>query len=134
MQTFAKQHGVNFTSDLTHTSIVVLSTEASLTEICMNLIRNAIEATANRANATVILRTRDGLQNRVTIEIEDNGPGIPPQIRTALFQPFVTGKEDGNGLGLFIARERVTELGGTLECIDRPGGGTMFRLNLPCSA
>lgn len=134
MQTFAKQHGVNFTSDLTHTSIVVLSTEASLTEICMNLIRNAIEATANRANATVILRTRDGLQNRVTIEIEDNGPGIPPQIRTALFQPFVTGKEDGNGLGLFIARERVTELGGTLECIDRPGGGTMFRLSLPCSA
>lgn len=133
MQTFAKQRGVNFTSDQAHASTMVLSTEASLTEICMNLIRNAIEATAGRTDGTVILRTRDSQQNTVTIEIEDNGPGIPPHIRMALFQPFVTGKEDGNGLGLFIARERVRELGGTLQCIDRTAGGTIFRLSLPCS-
>lgn len=132
MQTFAKHNGVSFTSDLTHASKTVLATEASLTEICMNLIRNAIEATAGRPDGFVILRTRNSHQDKVTIEIEDNGPGIPAEIRRTLFQPFVTGKEDGNGLGLFVARERVRELGGTLECLDRADGGTIFRLNLPC--
>lgn len=131
MELLARQHGVSFSADFPQDTVLIESSEAALTEICLNLIRNAIEATSGVANATVAVRATVVDHRQVVIEIEDNGPGIPAAIRQALFQPFVTGKEDGNGLGLFIASERARELGAKLDCLDRPNGGTTFRLTLP---
>jgi C4-dicarboxylate-specific signal transduction histidine kinase len=63
----------------------------------------------------------------VTIDIEDTGPGIAEDVRGKLFEPFVTGKADGTGLGLPIARRLLRDLGGDLEMIRSGPTGTMFR-------
>ncbi len=133
MEPLARQQNVSFRSEFQAGPVTIEATEAAISEICLNLIRNAIEATAGQPDAFVIVRTERSNSDQLVIDIEDNGPGVPSSIRTALFQPFVTGKEDGNGLGLFVASERARELGAQLSCLDRTNGGTIFRLVMSCS-
>lgn len=63
----------------------------------------------------------------VTVEFEDNGPGIPEEVRGRLFEPFVTGKADGTGLGLAISRRLLRDLGGELLLVRTGPSGTMFK-------
>jgi two-component system nitrogen regulation sensor histidine kinase GlnL len=62
--------------------------------------------------------------------VRDNGPGIPDEVRATLFEPFVTTKRGGQGLGLALVAKLVTDQGGLIECDSRPGR-TVFRLSLP---
>jgi two-component system nitrogen regulation sensor histidine kinase GlnL len=64
------------------------------------------------------------------VDVVDDGPGIPVALRESLFQPLVSGREDGTGLGLALAREIAHEHGGELRCSSRPGE-TVFSLYLP---
>ena len=66
-----------------------------------------------------------------TVEVSDQGPGLAPEVRERLFTPHVSTKEQGAGMGLFLAR-RIAQnrYGGTLELLDRDGGGTLARLQL----
>jgi two-component system nitrogen regulation sensor histidine kinase GlnL len=64
--------------------------------------------------------------------VSDDGPGVPPDVRERMFQPFVTARPDGTGLGLYIVARRVRELGGEIECRTGDGAGTSFRVTLPC--
>jgi signal transduction histidine kinase len=74
-------------------------------------------------------RTKQWLEFR----FEDNGPGIPPEIRETLFEPFVTfGKTSGTGLGLAIAHKAVQDHGGTITASSVPGKGAIFVIQLPC--
>lgn len=111
--------------------------EALLTRALRNLLRNALEANGrggrNEQDEPLVLGARR-LENRVEITIDDRGPGVPPEIRSRLFQPFATGRADGVGLGLALAQRIVTLHGGriTLEDRDdRDGGGTRARVDLP---
>jgi two-component system NtrC family sensor kinase len=64
--------------------------------------------------------------------VEDNGPGVRPEVRDRIFEPFFTTKgESGNGLGLWISAEIARLHGGELTLSDAPGGGSIFRLSLP---
>jgi two-component system sensor kinase FixL len=93
-------------------------------------MRNAIEAmqeTAQRA-LTITTARRDG--NRVEISVTDTGPGIAPSIAPQLFQPFVTTKPQGMGVGLSISRTIIESHGGHLWVEPNPDGGTIFRLTL----
>jgi two-component system sensor kinase FixL len=65
------------------------------------------------------------------VEVADRGPGLAPEVRERLFEPFVTTKRTGTGLGLAIARRVVEAHGGEIEAEARPGGGTVFRVLLP---
>lgn len=67
----------------------------------------------------------------VEICIADTGPGLAPSVRARLFQPFVTTKPDGLGVGLSVCRRIAEAHGGTLHAEDAPGGGTVFSLTLP---
>jgi signal transduction histidine kinase len=69
----------------------------------------------------------------VTLLVEDNGPGFPPEVLPRLFDAFFTtkGPEKGTGLGLTISRELVERFGGTLRAENRPEGGARMRLELP---
>ena len=81
-----------------------------------------------RAGARSRSRTEGG---RLVIEVADHGPGVPAEDRDKIFEPFFTGKTQGTGLGLAIAR-RVVELhGGTIAVDDAPGGGALFRVEIP---
>jgi len=115
-----------------------------LVQATLNLVRNAVQALAEQAGrgeaARVVLRTRAQRQftigrhrHRVVVrvEIDDNGPGIPPELAENVFYPMVTGRREGTGLGLSIARELIHRHGGLLECESPSGGGTRLRFYLP---
>jgi two-component system sensor kinase FixL len=100
-------------------------------QVLFNLLRNAIEAMAEAPHQelTVATRRRDG--ERVEVAIADTGPGLPETVRARLFQPFVTTKATGLGIGLSICRSIVQAHDGTLTAERNPGGGTIFRITLP---
>jgi signal transduction histidine kinase len=104
--------------------------EASLKEIVFNLLANGIEAAAgaSAARVAVALGRVDG---QATLEVRDNGPGIPAELQDRIFEPFFTTKESGTGLGLHVVSRRVRELGGELHLTSAPGSGTVFLVNLP---
>lgn len=103
---------------------------AGMSQVLLNLIVNAADALADRADATITIRTRDGA-GVVAIEVEDNGPGIPPEHQARIFVPFFTTKAEGTGLGLSISRRIVEEHGGTLTFRSAVGRGTTFRVEVP---
>jgi signal transduction histidine kinase len=79
----------------------------------------------------VVLRVRQDEPDAVVIEVADTGPGLPELVREKLFQPFVTTREKGVGLGLSIVHRLVQRHGGTVSAEERKGGGTVFRVVLP---
>ena len=93
-----------------------------------NLLRNALHATAGQGEIIVqATRTADW----DSILFADTGPGIAPQVRESLFEPLVTTKAKGTGLGLTICRQIVESHGGTIELADQDDGGAAFRIRLP---
>lgn len=96
-----------------------------------NLLENAAQAqrAAGSAQPLRVDLESDGRSARLLIR--DRGAGIPPELREKVFQPFVTGRDDGIGLGLALAHRIVTLHGGTLRLEDRPDGGTRAVLSLP---
>lgn len=104
-----------------------------LGQVLMNLVTNALQAFESvRRQGQIWIRARrsdDGAT--VLLSVEDDGPGIPAAQRGALFAPFQTGRVDGHGLGLFLCRRLVHEMGGTIVAEARPGGGTSMQVTLP---
>ena len=105
-----------------------------------NLTSNARDVMGGRGAVHLAVRLvpalEDGGPERLLIEVADEGPGVPPEIRATLFEPFVTArKKGGTGLGLAVARRFVEDHGGTIELVadPPPGGptGARFRLLLP---
>jgi len=132
MRHWAHERGVAVRLMLDDGAVCVAADEASLREVFFNLIKNAVEAAPGNGCVTVrtgIETTTDGLQ-QVVVEIQDDGPGLPPEVQDRLFEPFVTTKVAGTGLGLFVVARRVRELGGIIQCHSTPGA-TTFRLELP---
>ena len=75
----------------------------------------------------------DEVEHQVRLEVEDNGPGIPPEIITSIFDPYFTTKDvgQGSGLGLAITHEIITKHGGDISVESEPGKGTKFIITLP---
>jgi PAS domain S-box-containing protein len=110
----------------------VRANHARLLQVFLNLLTNALQALPEVGEHEIGVRSRiDGA--RVLIELADTGPGVPPELRERIFEPFVTTKEvgEGTGLGLFVCRNIVRSLGGTIELDSPPGGGAVFRVSLP---
>lgn len=100
-----------------------------LRQVLINLIKNATEAISGEGQ--VVLGTRESAEGRVQITVEDTGEGMPPEKVEELFQPFVTTKAGGTGLGLPMCRKIIREHGGELTLIPKPGGGTTALIALP---
>ena len=103
----------------------------------LNLARNALQAVDGHGR--IVLRTRavanthiGPVRHRLAVQIEvvDDGPGVPPEIRSSLFYPLVTGRANGTGLGLAVAQEIVTRNGGLIGFDSEPGR-TVFSVTLP---
>lgn len=101
-----------------------------LEQVLVNILGNALDAVSGRPGALVRLEAAvEGAD--VRLSIHDNGPGLPSDLGEAVFQPFVTGKPHGTGLGLGISREIVADHGGTLTARPSPLGGAVFHVLLP---
>jgi two-component system nitrogen regulation sensor histidine kinase GlnL len=114
---------------------------AQLTQVFLNLLRNALEALGGRgalALSTGIetgfhLRRRSGRGRFLSVVIQDSGPGIPEDDQAELFSPFFSTKTTGSGLGLAVCHRIVTQHGGTITHEPAAGGGASFRVTLPVS-
>ncbi len=108
----------------------VLGDATQLRQIIHNLLRNAEDALEGRTNALIRLSTaRQGESARLLIE--DNGPGFPTELLPRIFEPYVTTKARGTGLGLPIVRKIVEEHGGTIEISNATEGGARIDIRLP---
>ena len=104
-------------------------------QVLANLMRNAIEASAQRKRADGSVRaTLCASPGSVRIEVEDNGPGVAPDIVERLFEPFETTKQRGMGLGLSLSREIVRAHNGRLWLDHTSATGSTFILELPVKA
>jgi signal transduction histidine kinase len=100
-----------------------------LYRVLLNLTRNAVEAGARKLKFSA---SRE--RGTVSVEIADNGPGLPPRARENLFRPFFgSARPGGSGLGLAIARELMRGQGGEIALVETTGAGTVFRLTLPAA-
>jgi two-component system nitrogen regulation sensor histidine kinase GlnL len=123
----------------------VLGSPDGLVQVLLNLLANAREACSDDAAGRVIIRTRfaSGLQLHATdsghavrlpveLRVSDNGPGVPIAMREHIFEPFVTTKKSGQGLGLPLVRKLVRDMNGRISHErDETGGWTHFRVHLP---
>jgi signal transduction histidine kinase len=100
-----------------------------LTQVVLNLILNAIDATDDQGRIHLSARADGGW---IELVVEDDGRGISLADRCRLFQPFFTTKPHGTGLGLFVSRQILEEVGGTLTFRSEPGQGSTFLIRLPC--
>jgi two-component system nitrogen regulation sensor histidine kinase GlnL len=108
-----------------------------LIQALLNVARNALQAVGDRGRITVRTRALPnagiaGHRYRLiaSVQVEDDGPGVPQELRSSLFYPLVTGRTNGTGLGLAVAQDLVTRHGGLIEFESEPGC-TVFTLLLP---
>jgi two-component system sensor kinase FixL len=111
---------------------LVLIDRVQIQQVLLNLFRNAIEAMADRNPRLLIVEVRptEG-EEHLRVTVADTGPGIAPEVAARLFQPFVTSKSAGMGVGLSICRTIMDAHGGDIAAAPRPGGGALFTLTLP---
>lgn len=118
-------------------SASVMADRGALRQVFLNLIRNGLEAMEGQPQGEVRIRvsttSADGA-DAFQIDIADTGPGVAPEARTKLFQPFMTTKRHGTGLGLPTAAKLIEAHGGHIGCVAEPDGGACFRIVLPLSA
>jgi two-component system NtrC family sensor kinase len=108
----------------------VLADEGQLRQALLNLVRNAAEAVGDRG--TVRVATRLTAAGAVEIRVEDNGPGIPAEHLTRIFEPFFSTKDGGTGLGLALTQQIIVEHGGRIA-VEANEGGTAFAIELPAA-
>jgi two-component system sensor kinase FixL len=126
----AKEHGIKVMIRIDPNLPTAEVDRVQIQQVLLNLIRNAVEAMEAREVRELSVGTgmADGA---VLVSVADTGGGIPPEIESKLFQPFVTTKAEGMGIGLSVCRTIVEAHGGRLWVEPRAGGGSIFRFTLP---
>ncbi len=112
---------------------LVEAQQIQIDQVILNLIRNAIEAMSEvpEEKRLLTLRTRSAGGNAVIASVEDTGPGLSPEVRDKLFDPFITSKPQGMGLGLSISMGIITAHNGNLYYDSQASNGAVFRFTLP---
>ncbi|MFO0437581.1 MAG: sensor histidine kinase [Phenylobacterium sp.] len=128
--TGARDAGIRLDLNLSPMVGPVLADKVQIQQVVLNLMRNSVEAMSETTvrNLTVEANPLDG--GWAEVLIWDTGPGLAPEIQERLFQPFVTTKADGKGVGLSICRTIIEAHGGELTARNRPEGGAVFRFTL----
>jgi signal transduction histidine kinase len=128
LATAAEQQGVRLALEIPAEMEVPLE-RSRVERAFANLIGNALEAMAGSGEVRITAEIEDGA---AVVHVEDTGPGIAPEIRAQLFQPFVSaGKRNGLGLGLALSRQTVLDHGGDMWAESAPGHGARFSFRLP---
>jgi len=135
MRHHLEMHGVRLQADVELRDTRFLCDPGQIQQALVALFVNAVEAMAETGDGEGELRVRlvDGPNDTIVIEVSDTGPGIPPELRTSIFEPFFSTKDaqSGVGLGLAVVYGIVQRHGGEIEVDSAPGRGATFRLRLP---
>ena len=127
----AKDKGVRVRFTFAPRLDYVLADKVQVQQVLLNLIRNAIDAMETAPTRELVVATFPAPDNMVEISVADTGGGIAPEIADQLFQPFVTTKSHGMGVGLSISRTIIESHGGSITQRPNPRGGTIFTFTLP---
>lgn len=126
----AKDQGVRVRFRFDPTVDLVLADKVQIQQVLLNLIRNALEAMEECNKRELQISTMPTADGMMAISVADTGTGVAPEMAVQLFQPFVTTKHHGMGIGLSISRTIVESHGGQIICEPNPHGGTVFRFTL----
>jgi len=125
--------GIAVSTHLAENLPTVEGNAIQLQQVLLNLTRNAVDAmqTSARKARGIRIATCSGHKGEVSFEVRDHGTGVSSRLRQAIFDPFVTTKAEGLGVGLAISRTIVQNHGGKLSYSDNPEGGAVFTVSLP---
>jgi two-component system, LuxR family, sensor kinase FixL len=126
----SKEAGIQVTFAFDPAAALVLVDKIQIQQVILNLIRNAIEAMQETTQRELTISTAQADEEMAQVSVADTGCGIAEEIASQLFQPFITTKAHGMGVGLSISRTIIEAHGGRLWVEPNPGGGTIFRLTL----
>ena len=136
----SKRAGVDIYLDLDEDLPAVMAEEGKLKQVFINLIKNAAEAMPGGGNLYIKTQhiynrikgeAKEKSHGYVEIIFSDDGPGIPPEVKSRLFEPFVSSKDDHSGLGLSIVHNLIKLFDGVITCESEEGKGTTFKIDLP---
>jgi len=130
----AGERGIKAKFELADGLPPALIDRVQIQQVIVNLVRNSVDALSEAGQGEITISTRRAAPDLVQIEVRDTGPGLDEEVARRLFQPFVTTKPGGIGIGLSICRTIVEAHDGKLWASDNPGGGTIFHLTLPLAA
>ena len=130
----AKHAGVALSTELPGQPVMVDADPEQLHQVFINLLLNAIESMTQGGSLSVAMQPSNPAGGECRVLFCDSGPGIPPSVVGKIFEPFVTSKERGTGLGLAVSRRIIDEHGGRLTGANRPDAGAVFIVELPVSA
>ncbi|MBI2477475.1 MAG: HAMP domain-containing histidine kinase, partial [Planctomycetia bacterium] len=126
----AKQQNVHVEATFAEDLPSIQCAEDALRQIAFNLVLNAIEASSPNGRVRIDVNHDS---KRFVATIRDDGLGISDDIRARIFEPFVTTKANGTGIGLYVVSRNIEELGGTITCASEPRSGTCFTITLPAA-
>jgi len=126
----AKDHGIHVQFSFDPAVDLVLADRVQVQQVLLNLIRNAMDAMEVSERRVLLVSVKVEGDSHVRVSVADSGSGIAPHIADQLFQPFVTSKRQGMGVGLSISRTIIEAHGGKIWVTPNPGGGTIFHFTL----
>lgn len=128
----AARRGVTIFKHFDHSLPVIHLNSNQLKQILLNIIMNALQAMGNDGGKLIVETAASG-SDTISIIISDNGPGIPDDLVEKIFDRYFTTKElgEGTGLGLFVTKSLIENMGGSIKVSNRNGGGTTFTVLLP---
>jgi signal transduction histidine kinase len=128
IQNQANKSGITLIETIKTDRSEILADPGQMKQVFLNILTNAIQATATGGELEITVSFED---NFIVTAIRDTGSGIPEHLQKVVFDPFVTTKDDGTGLGLSVVLRIVEEHGGRIEVLSKEGVGTTFSVFLP---
>jgi signal transduction histidine kinase len=123
-----EEQALSVVVDVDPPDLTLTADPALIDQVLVNLALNAVQAVENQEEGRIELRAHVDRRSHPVIRVEDNGPGIPPDVQEKIFVPFFTTKEDGSGIGLSLSRRIMRLYGGSLSVRSSPEAGTTFTL------
>nr|NQU89151.1 hypothetical protein [Bacteroidota bacterium] len=128
MEEQVQENPITLTATVKPESLTLLADEIQIEQVLINLVKNAVHSLHDREDAAISVKAFRNANERIVMEVSDNGKGIPPEIISRIFIPFFSTREGGSGIGLSLTRQIMNQHRGNISVRSTPGVETVFTL------